>query len=171
MSQDSTKMAAVVEWVDSIDDDPATVPEEEEPGATITHESEPSTPPLTYPYRAEGKWTYDADPADPAEISFVKHEILEVATIDANWWSVRKDNGEIGIAPSNFLILMAGPAAAGCEDYSRAWAIRFVALNMGKVRSLKRQASSLLRDVRRASVASTKHRQSGVRNTLLYEGT
>ncbi|KAJ7192198.1 hypothetical protein GGX14DRAFT_506493 [Mycena pura] len=56
--------------------------------------------------RARALHAYNGAPDDPNELSFKKGEILEIEDQEGKWWQARKADGTIGIAPSNYLVLL-----------------------------------------------------------------
>ncbi|KAJ7778482.1 SH3 domain-containing protein [Mycena metata] len=59
-------------------------------------------------YRARALYNYTASTDDPNEISFQKGDILEILDTSVKWWQAKKEDGRIGIAPSNYLLIYDG---------------------------------------------------------------
>jgi hypothetical protein len=42
--------------------------------------------------------------ASEDEVSFVKHEVMDILNSRGNWWKILKSDGTVGMAPSNYVI-------------------------------------------------------------------
>ncbi|KZT08524.1 uncharacterized protein LAESUDRAFT_735724 [Laetiporus sulphureus 93-53] len=80
------------------------------PGGTMNQPASPGANPRetayngeSQVYRAKAMYPYTASPDDPNEISFSKGETMDILDKQGKWWQARKDDGTIGIAPSNYL--------------------------------------------------------------------
>ncbi|KAL6722248.1 Transmembrane osmosensor [Lecanora helva] len=56
-------------------------------------------------YLAKAMHSFDADPSSYDQISVSKSETVEVSKIEETWWRVKKDTGERGVIPRNYLCL------------------------------------------------------------------
>ncbi|KAI6797259.1 hypothetical protein KC361_g3983 [Hortaea werneckii] len=69
-----------------------------------TSPSTPSDAHLPWPRHAEADFEYRA--ADDEEVSFHKHDLLQVIDSKGRWWKVKTPAGQIGLAPSNYITLL-----------------------------------------------------------------
>ncbi|KAJ2538919.1 Transmembrane osmosensor [Coemansia sp. RSA 1933] len=58
-------------------------------------------------YKARALYAYESNPDDPNEVSFAKDEVMYVIDDSGKWWQVKRDDGTVGIAPSNYLTRIA----------------------------------------------------------------
>ncbi|KAF8644996.1 hypothetical protein AX16_008151 [Volvariella volvacea WC 439] len=77
-------------------------------GRASTAASSAMEPPLPVTNeRVLALFPYTASSSDPTEVSFQKGEVMQIIERTGKWWTVRKENGTIGIIPSNYVQLMA----------------------------------------------------------------
>ncbi|KAK2074983.1 hypothetical protein P8C59_009148 [Phyllachora maydis] len=93
-------------WIFYFGSAPSAVPRAYIDSFALSKETNTDRQAMEYPYRAKAIYSYEANPEDANEISFSKHEILEVSDVSGRWWQAKKETGETGIAPSNYLILL-----------------------------------------------------------------
>ncbi|KAI7087014.1 hypothetical protein KC356_g4582 [Hortaea werneckii] len=77
------------------------------PSSPLQQPTRPSTPSdahLLWPRHAEADFEYRA--ADDEEVSFHKHDLLQVIDRTSRWWKVKTPAGQIGLAPSNYVTLL-----------------------------------------------------------------
>jgi SHO1 osmosensor len=60
---------------------------------------------VEYKHKGTALYAYSASPDDPNELSFAKGEQLEFVDVSGKWWQARKQDGSIGIVPSNYIKL------------------------------------------------------------------
>lgn len=74
----------------------------------------------SYRYRIKALFSYDADPNDDNALSFCKNELLGGSDISGRWWRVRKENGEKGLVPSEWLMLLSEQEDNAGEEATQA---------------------------------------------------
>ncbi|KAI6816980.1 hypothetical protein KC340_g17882 [Hortaea werneckii] len=74
------------------------------PSQQATRPSTPCDAQRPWPLRAEADYEYHA--ADDEEVSFHKHDLLQVIEITGRWWKVKTPAGQFGLAPSNHITLL-----------------------------------------------------------------
>ncbi|TDL20962.1 Lumazine-binding protein [Rickenella mellea] len=57
-------------------------------------------------HKAKALYAYVASPNDPTELSFRRDEIFDIVDRQGKWWQVKKMDGTVGIAPSNYLTII-----------------------------------------------------------------
>lgn len=74
-----------------------------------------------YGFKAQALYAFTASLDDPAELSFIVGEVLDILDDSQEWWQARKEDGTTGIVPSSFLqpLDTAWPApAVGSATYN-----------------------------------------------------
>ncbi|AOA60492.1 GQ67_02403T0 [Komagataella phaffii] len=56
-----------------------------------------------YPITVRALYNYDANPEDINELSLKQGEVFKVKDTAGKWWQAKKQSGELGICPSNYV--------------------------------------------------------------------
>jgi len=84
----------------------AQVPRNAQPETTTAPTAHPfrldMSPDAEYTGKVQALYSYTASLEDPNELSFTKGEVLDTVSSQGKWWQAKKQDGSIGIVPSNY---------------------------------------------------------------------